>query len=232
MTRILKSLGLALVAMAALGAMMASGASAQIQATTFNTNTNVHEAATQSVSTIETSVFRIVAGGVPVTCEKETYTGTLTGTDPNPTVKPSYEGCHAIIGGATSSATIETHGCEYKFSATAGSADKFTGTAAIVNCSKEFPSITITTGTGCVVHVDEANNTAVNGVTYENNTATKPTDVTITLNGTNVHSEVTGGLLTCGTSAGTKTNGTFVGKVTVKATNAAKEQIDLTVMNP
>ncbi|TMK58182.1 MAG: hypothetical protein E6G51_03515 [Actinobacteria bacterium] len=222
------------MAMTAFGAVMASGASAQvIQATTFNTNSNLHEAGSVSVTTEETSLLRIVAGGVPVTCETETYSGTLTGTDQHPKVKPAYSGCHSIIGGATSSATINTNGCEIEFTAsTEVSADQYTGTAAIVNCSKESPSITITTATGCVVHIDQAGNTAINGVSVENNTATKPTDIKISIAATNVHSEVTGGLLSCGTSSGVKTNGTLTGKLTVKATNAAKEQCDLTVMKP
>ena len=176
MTRILKSLGLALMAMTAMTAVAAADASAQtIDLTTFNTSNSTMETAKLKVGIINPSVYTVVAGGVPITCVSETYTGTTSGADSAPRVAPTYKECHAVIGGSKVGAEIHTNGCEYQFTAeTEVSVDEFTGSAKLVNCKNEDKSITITTNTGCVVHVREASNQKINGVTYINKTAASP----------------------------------------------------------
>lgn len=232
MTRILKTFGLALVAMTALSAVMAAGASAQAGTglTTFNTTTKTHETANLNISRIVPSVFRVTAGSSELTCESETFSGTTSGTEETPKAKPTYGSCHAIIGGSKIAAEISTNGCEYQFHVDSGGPDTYAGHASIKGCTNADKSITITLpATGCVIHVPEAKNQNINGITYHNNTAASPTDVEITVESTNLNSTATSGLLSCGVAAGEHTTGTFTGKYTVKATNTVGTPIDVTV---
>jgi hypothetical protein len=235
MTRITKALVLALMATAAISAVMAAGASAQIPGTgltTFNTTNKSHETAQLAISTKERTTIRATAGGTPSTCEEEKWTGTTSGTEETPKFKPVFAKCHEVIGGSKISSEIHMNGCEFQFHFDKEvSAEQYTGHASIKNCTNPDKSITITTpATGCVIHIPEATNQNINGITYSNITEASPTDVEIVINATNIHSDSTGSLLSCGVSSGTHTTGTLTGKLTVKATNTSGTSIDLTVM--
>jgi hypothetical protein len=229
MIRIVKALGLTLVAVYALGAVMASGATAA-EFTSFNTNTLLHEGGTVVGTDLEEMVVTVAGEAIQVKCSTNTYTGSsLTGTEPTPLVKPSYSGCNAFLfGGKVGSAEVKTTGCEVQFHVTGGSGDTWTGTMSIV-CPAGVAGIDITTSGGCSIVLPAEKNTAVNGMTYTDVTVAAPTDVVVDVNATNLHSTTAGGPIPCGTSNGTHTAGTLKGKVTLRSFNSKTEQIDYTV---
>lgn len=241
MTRILKTLSLALVAVAAMSAVMAAGASAGeplpgVGLTAFNTSTKTHESVNLNVTRNVATKFRVTPTSSELTCESEKYTGASSGTEETPKVKPEYPKgeCHAIIGGSKVAAEIDTNGCEYQFHVDKEvTKDEFTGHASLKNCAEQADgsrSLTITLpATGCIVHLDESLNQTINGVTYRNITTASPTHVEIAVAANNIHTTVTGGLLSCGVASGTHAEGTFNGNYTVKGTNTVNTPIDLTV---
>ncbi len=233
MKRVFKAFGLTLVAVCALGAVMASGASAA-EFTAFNTTTNLHEGGTAKGTDLSEPAFTVNSEALQVKCATNTYEGkSATGTEPTPKVKPTYTACNAFLfGGKVGSATVNTTGCEYEFHIAAGGGpDVYTGTTSIV-CPAGVTGIDITTSNGCEFVVPAAKNTAVNGNTYRNTTETKPTEVDVETSATNVHTTVVkGGALNCGIATGaTATAGTMKSNVKTKAFNSKGEQIDLTVM--
>ena len=231
MIRIFKALGLTFVAVCALGAVMASGASAA-EFTAFNTTTAQHEGGTSTGTDLSTPVFTVTGNALQVRCSKNSYTGSsATGTEPTPKVKPVYEECGAFLFGfKVGGATVNPNGCEYQFHITAEkAADEWTGTSSIV-CSGTATGFSITTTNGCTIEVPAEKNQAVNGNTYKNTTEKSPTDVDVVVNATNVHSITSGGESACGTANGEHATGTMVSNVTTKAFNNEGKQIDLTVM--
>lgn len=232
MTRILKTLGLALVAVTALSAVMAAGASAQLAGTgltAFNTTTKTHESATLSFTALKTGVARLTAGAAVATCEEETFSGKTSGTEETPSGSGYVSNCHMIIGGSTISTEVDLNGCGLQFHLDKEvNSTTFEGHASIKGCTNEDKSITKTASTGCVVHVREADNQNINGGTVHN-VAGSPSQLKVTIASTNIHSQVTGGLLTCGVAAGTHATGTLTAEYTVSAKNTAGQPIDLTV---
>jgi hypothetical protein len=231
MTYIHKTLGLAVLAVCALGAVLASGASAA-EFTAFNTNGGLHEGGTSTGTDLAEPAFSPEGGALQVKCPigGNKYEGlSATGTEPTPLVEPTYTGCSAYFGGGTvGPATVKTNGCQYQFHITGGAADQYTGTTSIV-CPAGVTGITIIAN-GCTIVVSGSKNTAVNGNTYTNDTKASPTDVVVDVNATNVNSTTSGGFFACGVSNGEHAAGTMESKVTTKAFNSSKQQIDLTVM--
>jgi hypothetical protein len=232
MTRIHKALGLTLAVVCALGAVMAAGASAA-ELTGFNTTTGLHEGGTVKGTDLEEPVFTVSSQALQVRCSENTYTGSsTTGTEPEMQIKPSYNKCNAFLfGGKVGSAEVKMTGCEYRMKIAGGGPDTWTGTTTLV-CPAGVSGWDIQTSTGCDFLVPAAKNSAVNGHTYTNNTATKPTDVVFDVNATNVHiTVVKGKVFECGVSTGdTLTGATEKASETWKAFNSKGEQIDLTVM--
>jgi hypothetical protein len=230
MIRIFKALGLTLVAVCALGAVMASGASAA-EFTAFNTANSTHEGGTSTGTDLETPVFTVAGEATQVKCTKNSYSGkSATGTEPEPSIKPEYSNCKAFLfGGEVGTAEVKTTGCEYKFAIAGGAADEYTGTTNVV-CPAGVAGIDVITSNGCTIVVSGSKNTAVNGNKYTNNTAASPTDVVVDVNATNVNSTTSGGFFACGVSNGEHKAGTMESKVTTQAFNAEGKQIDLTVM--
>jgi hypothetical protein len=204
MTRSLKTLGLALVAVLALTAIAASSASAF---TTFE----APEAGTEAFKGIQsgTVTFHIENGSI--TCSGGTFRGmTTTGahaeiatSDSNATSGAEvgtkgieYSGCKflGIIGFA-----INNNGCQYNFHAVTGKVDIVppSGTCASEGITFE--------AAGCKTHIKSQ--TGLTGVTYTNGGSGTGRTMTVTPNISGIHYTADAG---CPVS-GTFTNGTYTG---------------------
>lgn len=124
MIRNLKTLGLALAAVFAFGAMSAAGASAQGVLTSDGPVT-LH--GTENAA----GVNALTAFGGETRCPETTYTGKktlslqdtsdgvehgpITSGDTSATIIPHYKGCFTVSGGSTFSTTVDMNGCDYDF---------------------------------------------------------------------------------------------------------------------
>lgn len=196
MIRNLKALGLALVAVLAVGAMMASAAQAKstIFATTSSSPLAVH-ATGEEIG----EVFKI--DGVAVTCKVSHYTGSVTNNSNTITITPSYTTC--IVGGVVN-LEITVGDCDYEFTGKNRVAlDHYNATVSI-KCVNSA-GITIEAAT-CHMTVPPQNGLGI--VTVKSNTAGK--DLTITLNVSGIEGTViTDGFLCPFSGTGKKTGGTY-----------------------
>jgi hypothetical protein len=232
MTRKLKAIGLALVAVFALSAVAASGASASAF-TSFNTSNSTMEGGTFSGSQTTTHKFTAGTGVGSVTCAEANFSGTSAGgEETEPVAAATYGNCHVEVLGVTYTTHVTMNGCTYKFHITGGSADAWTGTADVVCPVGAQIDVKITKSgseeTKCTIKIGAQ--TGLNNVSYENNTAASPTDIVVKTETNNVTDTTEGGSLGCGIGNGTHTNGTYFGSTTIKGFNGAGTQIDLTVM--
>ena len=126
LVRNIKALGLALVAVLAMGAVAAAGAQAAIHLTTSQSGTDV--AGTISGTQTVKAVLSTPKGQVE--CNKATFAAsTATGTNMELTVTPTYEECE----GFGLPATVTMNGCEYTLATpTVVAADEYTGEADLV----------------------------------------------------------------------------------------------------
>jgi hypothetical protein len=193
--RNLKALGLALVAVLALGAMAAASASAAGE--------KFHAEVEPSVVTSSNEgegnhVFK--AGEAEVVCTGATFAGTSAAkTTTTQTVHPTYSGC-TFLGGA---ATVDTAGCNYVLSSEVGAS----GTAPVSISCTGTNKIKVT-GPGCTLSF--GSQLTEGGATYAN-LATTPKTTTVTSNTKATFAK--SGLL-CGAVTGTV--GTYTGKVITK----------------
>jgi hypothetical protein len=108
MTRNLKGLGLALVAVFALSGVVASAAQGEKAAVL----TAESYPATIDGQQLVANVFE--REGRKITCEVSTLSGTITASEgTNVTATPTYSNCHAIILGVKFPVTITMNGCDY-----------------------------------------------------------------------------------------------------------------------
>ena len=107
MTRKLKALGVAVVAVMALSAVVASAAMALTPKLEVGTGDG-NLTGTQTEVNVLT-----VAGGRTLTCEVATFTGVLATTSATVTLTPVYEKCHSVLAGVKVPATITTNGCDF-----------------------------------------------------------------------------------------------------------------------
>ncbi len=119
MTRNAKILGLALVAMLAMGAAMASAASAAEQP---RLTVESYPATLSGEQTTGASNEFTLEGGRTLKCETVKYTGTYTeaeakGEPWSARVSPEYIGCTATILGNVTDVTVTVNGCTLKFTA-------------------------------------------------------------------------------------------------------------------
>jgi hypothetical protein len=126
MTRNLRALGLGLIAVFAMGAILASVAQAEKAAVA---------TVEKSPATIEgtqegANVFN--RAGREVTCGTATLHGTVTNGSESAEVTPTYLNCHAIVLGTKLPATVTMNGCTFKFTLTADAGDTFTNTASLI----------------------------------------------------------------------------------------------------
>lgn len=168
----LKALGLALAACLALGALAASGASAQGQ-DHFTSDSENEKTVLTGEDTHDTGIFQIHGvAGLFVTCTDATYGGTVDGNQVNQvTVVPTYNECEA----STGEATVDVHTCGYILygETTKHARHPSTGTGpeevhapVEVECADDG-YIRITTP-GCELRILADEQEKLHGVTYEN----------------------------------------------------------------
>jgi hypothetical protein len=157
MIRKSKALGLALVAVFAMSAVIASAASAS----TFHA---AKYPVTLSGSQTTTHVFS--ASGTSVSCEKATFAGSASADSSEVTIHPTYSGCTAFgfVG-----ATVNTEECNYVFHSGATTNEKeeiYAGTTD-VKCPAG-QSIKVTAST-CALEIK--GQTGLSSVSFDNNAA-------------------------------------------------------------
>ena len=228
MIRNLKALGLALVAMLAMGAMAVASASAQAGHISVAappatlTGTDVKETAGEPTPSLTANEEK-----VHCTSTKVTYTATLeAASNAELTVAPKYEDC--AIG--TAPATVTMNGCDYKFYdlTTVTSPHKWSILADLqcpvekqVEIHKYSSAHNHTTGvTTCTMTLrDEAANDGLGGTTVTEETDAKDS---LRLEGTVEPTAQTHGACSFGFTLNIKT------KLHISATVSANEAIDLT----
>ena len=175
MSRNLKVLGLALVAVFAMSAMVASAASA-------TTHRLTAETATADLTGNQTVANQFKLTGATVTCNTVKFSGTAATLTEEITVHPTYEGnCQVSPIG---SATINTEGCNYTITGETNA----TGHAPVhIVCSG---SNEITINGPCVIHV-KGGQTPTGGVTFTNGVDPTKGDVTVKATVTGIHVVVT-----------------------------------------
>ena len=190
MTRNLKVLGLALVAMFTLGAVTASSAFA------VDHFTAEKEKAVLTSTVSENNVFKITTGAEnppKVECKTSKFSGTFVTSATTVTVFPTYKGTvkkevdenHCTFGAGK--AEVELNGCDYDLTGETTKEDKTgkVGKDAVVSvtCPKE-KEITVKTNLGCTLHIPEQTPTE-GGVVYTNIThlGKKAIEVTATVTG-------------------------------------------------
>ena len=226
MTRNLKAVGLALVAVLAMTAVAASAA----QAGQFTWENGTTLATAKQEAEGGSQLFKITGGLLTVTCDEVKGHAAISGSGPAASIttteityNDSELGGDKCTGPLGTQPVIEMNGCQYRFNAGSTTGSGVTqGTVDIINCTNADKSITINGGALCTVHVPEQ--TGVGPVTYRTINPGSKKEVTIEPNVVNIAYHHTG---LCGNA--TNNNGTYTGNVIVKGQNAASEQTDVTV---
>jgi len=236
MIRNLKALGLALVAVFAMSALVASAAQAEFTFTAWETNetNHVHSTFKSEQSAAFGDLFAQTAGKPAFKCEKSPTSATsTTGDETYLTASPTYSNC--TIGANLAFVTVLPTTCHYRFHVTSKhTAHEYTGTVDIT-CTTPGDSIHVqvytNSGEGtkvCEITIDEQH--GINGITYTNDTSGGLKDILVHVNSTNIKTTTTKGGILCQNTTGTNhTTGTFTGTDTVQAFNAGGAQINATI---
>jgi hypothetical protein len=211
MTRKLKVLGMALMAVLALSAVSASASSAAVE---FHS-----EEKDLTLTGTQTTTNKFITDAGEVTCVKAIFSGTTSTTattQAEQTVTPKYEECHAIFFGSKVTVTVDMNTCDYDLRAI--------GTAAIT-CTKVGDAIAVT-APGCTTTISPSGNNTLSKVTYTNGGAGTTRDITVTNEITNIDyvEDPVGFIPTCASPNTTTTNGKYEGSVTVTGKNSAGVQ--------
>jgi hypothetical protein len=199
MTRKLKALGLALVAVFAMSALAASAASAQ----EFHSST---EKTTLSGTQIGNHSFTVGSGFGAITCKVAKFKGTQsTKTAASQEMTPEYKECTDSFGRVVD-VTVEGH---YLFTPPTIT----TGSATVHFVGVIILTITSPPGTS-VCHVTIRTQTIAGSTIYHNRTP-RSSGIIVTTNATGIHSTTEGGLFNCGVSNGEHTEGTYTGETEV-----------------
>jgi hypothetical protein len=218
MIRNAKAMGLALVAMLAIGAMSASAASAEVGEFT----AEEYPASMTAVQIEGGHSFTTAAG--TLTCENAHFEGTLPAAQNDLNVTPEYTGCEVETGPlAGAPVTVTNNGCTYTF----------TVTTTVIEDTAEGLVHLICGSTPMQVHI-YANHTkhtngeilctytigsqTINNIHYENHT---PEVVTVEARGSTVAIQRDGSIL-CGAA---NQNATYNGNTETTATNEEGEAI-------
>jgi hypothetical protein len=251
MTRNLKALGLALVAVFAFAAITSSAAQAVPLFTGYETpsGTRVHTILEGTTESGGSFAETFITGSGKIQCHV-TYEGTsLTGIDTELTVQPiafkrpeSTVGpnCISVSAGVTLTAAVSFNSCDYVFhSGVKLASDEYTGTVD-VKCTFAGDAIDIkitkngTVETKCTIKVPAQS--GLSHVIYRNER--KPageTHVTAEAtvnkaNGKGITYTSEGGLLNCGLANGEHVEGAeYEGRVTVNGANTSRTPIDVEV---
>ena len=204
MKRTFKVLGLALVAVLALSAVIASAASAA-------ENFVAEEAATVSVSSNETQVFTYTAGGAQVKCTGTQVSAAVTTSSPEVTATPSYSGCTGP-GGITAHVQFNG-GCDFLFTINGQ-----------VHVCPGGGTVTIVVTGLCTYHFSAQ---TVSVVTYDNIGSGTTKEVKLTPEVTGITATNTNPGFLCGPES--STTGTYSGSVTLTAVNSEGKHVGITV---
>ena len=246
MTRNLKALGLALVAVFAFSAMAASAASAS--PADFKIASGSGTASAEGTTTQEF----VTDKGTKLTCVeaegKSSVEGTATvGSEQQgsiTTVTAAYNNCHATI--LKIPTTVDMNGCQFRFNAgrlvsdtagtTAASGNTATGSVDIVNCNEKTPGITITVGAeGKTCHIDVPEQNGIESVHYTTTEAGGVEHVLGSLNKAVVKIDYTGGSIgasVCPGATGESTTGTaeYTGSTLTTAKDTGGEPTNFTIV--
>lgn len=227
----LKTLGLALVAALAMGAVLAGGASASEPA---ELNAEVGSVTIDGTQPAE-QVQVFTREGEQVFCESATFHAEAEDEDEAIALKPSYEGCTMLGVGP---ATIEVNGCSYLFNLT-DNTSSFTATSGLA--CPEGKEIEI------LAYVSEAKHgseTTVCEYTLGSQTGLKTTELTnenaseatpkgwifAHLEIGEISSKSQKNFLICGEES--DSSGTLEGELELKGTNAEEEPASIEVAEP
>jgi hypothetical protein len=202
MIRNLKSLGLALVAVLAMSAVVASAAHAVPQYTASSYSATATGANNKGGETFTTS-------GGTVTCDSH-FQGTLSAASSTLTVTPNYSNCEAF---GFLSADVHENGCTYVFHATSKlSTDHYSSSVDIVCPAGKTMVIT---ASACEVSVGAQN--GLSSVTTQNLAGGQ---VTVVPNVGNITMNVTKDGFGCPFSSTGHTKGTYHGDVVISSKTA------------
>jgi len=214
MTRKVRTLGLAFVAVLAMSALGASVAQAGVSVL-MSDQEKYHT--TLDATQIGEHVFEVDTVeplNDEVKCKKATFAGTLEKASSTITVIPTYAECKAF--GLT--ATVTTTGCEYTIhsAVTVNAPHEYTAEVDVHCDVGKF--IKVTTAT-CEVQVTEQTNLKHVMVTNDTNVKTELNDVTVTPTVSNIAYHVTKDGIGCPlTGVETRTDGIYTGNTTVTGT--------------
>jgi hypothetical protein len=226
MTRNIKALGLALVAVFAMSAVAASSASALHF---------VSGAGIAKVDGAQVGVNVFTANGSPIECDEATFSGTVVATTTTEqTITPTYKKCR--FASKTENATVDMNGCAFILTIP-NEADVHnplhiecpTGAGAIThNGVANTKAIVITTPGVCEITIPEQTPTG-GGVTYAAGTSGGRKDITVNATISGIH-YTTHGL--CQSISGKATeftwaDGTYAGQITLNGTNSKGEAVDV-----
>jgi hypothetical protein len=225
MTRNLKGLGFALVAVFALSGVVASMAAAKDARFTAESYPATFDGAQLVANVLERE-------GRKLTCEVATLSGTITATSATTvTATPTYSNCHSIILGVKFPATVTMNGCDFLFHLTgelnAGGQETFTAISDLVCTTPNEVEVHIyenaakhAAGTSmCTIKFPWQNSKTTIDLT--NKAANPPTTpfhyVEAHINIAGITSSVTPTNATCGLNAHNATS-TLKGSATIKGT--------------
>jgi hypothetical protein len=235
MTRNLKALGLALVAVFAFAAISASAASAE---------TKIHGAlqttpdGTANLVGTEVGgdhVFNVGGGIGSISCTNSEFHGHIAGKTTSPTITPTYTNCTFTLLGIPRPATVTLNGCQYTLT-THAFVDDNNGSGQIHVICPEGKKIEIHvfnnaahTELRCTYAVEPQ--TIDTGNSFENMQNTGPggtdTVTTIAKNAPAKTKKLSGTILQCG---GSEFDSSYTGTVETHATNAEGKPVDLEVV--
>jgi hypothetical protein len=202
MKRRLKRLGLAQAATVGLLVMTAPIAQAQ-----FTSSENHTELVGEQTERLVTTAGAGVGG---ISCETVTFSGTMSEASQTAVVvSPTYAGCKDSLG-RTVHVTKNTLNYEYTITGTVE------GTPSGTLHSTGELIMTVTGSPHCTFTITGPQ--TFNGVIYHNLGLTQ--GIRVTLNSTNIHFDISGGIFACGTAAATSTTGILQGSLTIRGLRA------------
>ncbi len=232
MIRNLKALGLALVAVGAMGALMASSA----QALTPAHLTAGSAANPATIRGVQTTANVFNRAGRTVTCETAEFNSSTTveGSVTDLSIVPTYANCHAVVLGTKFPATVTMNSCYYTFTGTKLASGAYT-VRTDLHCliPGDEVEVHIYNGTPhsvsneiCTIDIPEQTNLTT--ITLTNRAGSVPHDVDANINVTNITSEETKPGILCGPAH--SATASLGGGATLRAfDHASGAQVPLTV---
>jgi DNA-binding transcriptional regulator YdaS (Cro superfamily) len=208
--RKVKLIGLTVVAVCAISAVAAASASAHYHIASATGGSITGSQLVQNVFTTDVGTVK---------CNVATFSGEqATETANELTIRPTYEKCNL----AGQSVEVNTKECDYLFTEPTTTEGADTSHAIVdVKCNAgQAIVIKDKSGLGCEVKVAEQTPEGV--VEFKNTTEVSPPDVDVESLVTGIHYSWTAGCPNAEKKAGSDTNGTYTGTVTVKGESGGK----------